>query len=494
MDPIENFIKNHVYQRIDQDYQKIFDQINEEELEKLKSVCFKLIENQIAFGDELGGIVIEILELFKNKKLDHQSLIEEKATLVGSVIKKVFEENAKKELGGIETIGRLLYVNPVKDTTISPFERVIPKTMEAFVKELEEKPLETYLALVNQVYRFGEDFPFPPYQELITKIKDYLDRREDMKSRFGDFLKEINKELEEGTKFTTSTRLIHKFVQIFPNNSKGVAGLKDEIRSVILEPIDPVQFREEDGVIVFRFGCDKDLGLMYFVNTRGVPVFPLGIGSDEDLNPTPYDQFEGDSRYSFLDHDKQHTDIILRQESKYHLLHFLDQIIKTTDVYESISNRFYSFRVYAALLEKINKTLSQTEDNDLKRALETLLFYLLYEDAGGAYPLDPDFINRHFIVSAEAGPMRRFSYLIEDSLKSCDEGEGLKEALLHAHEQLSSRLKSYAYPKEYQTSDVIDKLGQAGQLLFNLLNEERLSQISQVSSLDREDKIIHAEI
>jgi hypothetical protein len=493
MGPVESFIQNHVHQRSQEEYQQIFDQIKEEDYRKLKPVYLKLIENLGVLGAELEEVFAETLELFKNKEfvelfknegLEPESLMEEKAAFVGDLVKKVFQENSKKQLGGVETMGPLVYVTPVKDTTISPVERVLPKTMEDFVKDLEGKPLETYHSLVNQVYRFGEDFPFPPYQELITKIKSYVDRRNDTEPVVREFLKEINRELEEGTRFTTSTRLIHKFQQLFPNNSKGVDGLKDEIKEIYLDPIDPVQFREEDGVIVFRFGCDKDLGLMYFVNTRGVPVFPLGVGSDEDLNPTPYDQHDGYSRYSFWNHDEQHTDIILMQESKYRLLNFLDQMIKTRDVYKSMNNRVYSFKAYEALLEKINKSLSQTENNDLKRAQEALLFYLLHEDEGGAYPLDPDFINRHFIVFAETACLPQFSYLIQDPLKSCEQGEGLKAALLHAQEQLSYRLKKYAYPKEYQTSAVIDALGEARGLLFNLLNEARLSQIGHAPFLD----------
>jgi hypothetical protein len=507
MDPIESFIKNHVYQRSQKEYQTLFDSIKSEDYEKLKPVYLSFIQSPIGFGSQLKEIFAETVELFKNKQFvelfksetlqENPSLMQEKASLVGSLIKKIFDENSEKDLSAIEMMGPLVYITPVKDLGISPIEKVLPTTMEAFVKDLEEKPLETYLSLVNQVYRFGEDFPFPPYKELMIKIASYLHRKKESSFIVKDFLNDIQKEIDAGVKFTTSIRLIQKFINLFPNNSKGVNGLLDEINvaAYLNSRIDPVQFREEDGVIVFRFACDKELSLMYFVNTRGVPVFPLALGADEDLNPTSYDQdHTPDSRYSFWNHDEQHTDILLMQESKYRLLNFLEDIIKTRDVYKSIKNRFYSFKFYEALLKKIHNTLLQVQDNDLKKALEALLFYLLHEDEGGAYPLDPDFINRHFIVMSEMGFLNQFSYLKNEPLKSCQEGKGLEAALLHAKEKLSSRLKEYAYPKEYQINNVIHKLGEAAELLFKLLNEERVSQIGEFFSFDPEERRIHSEI
>ena len=296
-------------------------------------------------------------------------------------------EEPEPDVGAEEPdVGALVYIQPTDHPDVHPLDRTLPATMDSFIDKLQESPLEVYRSLVNQVYRFGENFPFPPYREVMTHIQSFLKKREAEDPRVADLLQEVSRELDwnEGPRFTSSARLVETFLNLFPENSIGLGGLKDQIdRSPAKRGFNPVQFREEDGVVVFRYICNKDLNLMYFVNARAVPVFALGVGDDEGLNPTDYDAVKGEKRFLFWDHDIQHTDIMWRQESKYALLRFWDKIRQTRNVWESIPNCTYKVKEYCALLQQIKSELAKVEDTVLKKAIEAMLFFFLHEDMEG---------------------------------------------------------------------------------------------------------------
>jgi hypothetical protein len=491
MDSIGNFIKEHLHQRSPQEYEKLFlKSLGDSELQKRFEFIDQTI-NQKIFGNQSESMMInlEIIDLFENKQFVQFQEIDR----IGTIIKSVFDLNPKKGLENFPEMGSLSYVVPVKDPKYSPINRIIPETMDEFINKMEQEPLETYRALVNQVYRFGEDFPFPAYREIITKIKSYLDKRQETEPLAVALLDDVEKELAEGPKFTTSGKIIERFVQLFPFNSKQIDGLSDQMvqqNLIAAKPIEPVRFREDDGVIVFAFGCDKDLDLMYFVNTRSIPVLPLAVGSDEDLNPKGFDQqIKCSTRLEFWDHDGQHRDNIVSRESKYRILDKFNEIVKTKEILKMMPNPDYHPKSGIALLEKIKNGISQLKDNDLKKAIEVLLFECVHDQG---HSLDPDFLNRFFIIKAEIE--NHHIHLLENPLKSCEEGEGLEAALSDFIINLDVKLKTFAYPEEYQSDAVINKLKDAKDFLFNILNQERLLHSSKPLVLDQEEKEIQAEM
>ncbi len=360
-------------------------------------------------------------------------------------------------------------------------------SMKDFTNDLQKSPIEVYRTLLNLVSLHGENFPFLPYREVLSKIKNYLENRAELSTdpRVSGLHDRVAAEIE-APRFAISTLLVDEFVHLFPEGTKSGDNINEKFTSFTQDKmLKPVSFREEDGVIVFKFICNADLDLMYFVDARVVPIFAHGVGSDEALNAEAYDYFSGGNRGTFLNHDQQHTSIMETMESK----KYLDALARKSTVLSSMPKSGYPMVAYLALNHKIKSSLSQVKEDDLKKAIEGLLFYFFHEDSGGGNNYNPSFVNKYTIAYEEI-MMQVFSFSHNKELltpSAVENGDGLKSAIEVCAKNLKERMsRGFAFPEEYKTSGVIAQVENAKNWLFALLNEERLRQDLGQAALDCE--------
>lgn len=365
-------------------------------------------------------------------------------------------------------------------------------TMVEFIALLQKSPVAVYRELVNLVHLHGVDFPFAPYLEILNTIGSYLDTRSEYfaDARYSALCKDVDEEIKQGPRFTTSSVLIQDFLCLFPENSKGIGGYSDQIAQVDIPRnlMKAVVVRKEDQVILFNFSCSYDLDLMYFVNVRPVPVFVRGLGNNEGLNPPNYDFMDGSSRFRYAKHDDQHTFVMLIQES----VEYLKSIDpKPSYLLEAMPPATYPMYAYVARLQRVKAKLHLEKEEGFKRAIELLLFYVFHEDEGGGFNFNPTFINQQTIILDKLS--------IANSIETAvGEGQGLKVAIAVCVKKVQERLNSrFAYPVQYKTSEVAAYLSKAEEWVFQVLNEERLFQESPAGKLEEtspEQQALNAEI
>ena len=165
---------------------------------------------------------------------------------------------------------------------------------------------------------------------------------------------------------------------------------------------------------------------------------------------------KGGSRWVFLDHDVRHMVFMVdREKGKEH----------------------YSIAKYQALNSYIRTQLDQVEDPHLKSAIELLQFHLFHEDEGG-YLYEPANINENRIFQEKEKTIHGFTAhhpaLLESDAK--ENGEGLRVVLRECIEGGAQRISAFAYPENYQTQEVQDRLPQAEGWLFRLLTGFRTNR------------------
>ncbi len=453
----------------------------EESQEKLHFV-FKILFTSTDFGISIRDIIPlahEICELSKNEDLLNLSKKDD-ADLPKKIIKmaKIFEKVfAEKETSSYreEDFSFTPLSLPTIPTDFSPKNRPLSMTtMNEFLDALEKDTVNTYQTLVNQVDQKGEDFPFPPYKEILDRLIRFLDKVENKNHpQVSQLRAEIEQELQQvnGPRFSKTALLTQKLFELFPNSDKVMS-----TKNTDQDWLKPVFYRQEDGALVFNFLCDKEVDLMFFINLRVAPIFIRGIPGNDDLVPSSYDnKAEPQKRLSFIDHDDQHARLMMRQESKFYHPNLAKKIHVTKPLWDQLPQRFYPINFYAAVLEKLKLNLNKVDDEDLKKAMILLLFFLLHEDEGGGYNLDLEFINHQFIIHQEINNNNMLNYLLDNPLTSAENGKGLEAALLFASTMIDHRFDTFAFPKEYLENEVRMKLTEARKRLFEILNDIRLN-------------------
>ena len=121
-----------------------------------------------------------------------------------------------------------------------------------------------------------------------------------------------------GPRFSVSTRMVEEFVTRFPESGEGSGADKLNEKPIHFDT-DPVIYRTIDRMIVFQCACDADIETEYFVDSRVVPIFCLGVGSDENLNPPPFDEPKPPKRFYFFRHDLNHATFMQGTECSIYL-------------------------------------------------------------------------------------------------------------------------------------------------------------------------------
>jgi hypothetical protein len=311
-------------------------------------------------------------------------------------------------------------------------------TMQQFCELLEDSPIEIYMQLAIAYQTEGENFSFPPFKEVI----DYL------RQRCGEnvvFQKITEKLSAENFPFHKTNLFLQHLLLDFSSLSKPLGKqqswyideLVSETEAEMLQKmghsITPIDSRVGQ-MTGFKFACNAELTVPFFIKTRGVPIFPLGVCTEM----LPFDASHGTLNV-FYDHDRAHAAILKQGDAFYLQKH-------NKDVYPILD--FHLFSIYT------NELIKGITNPFLQDATALLLFQLLHEDGNK---------KKHC-----------FTWDKEDMIS------GLEVATKTVTRRIS---ENFAYPEQYKRVEMFEYLDAAAELITIILATYNAPVITDAENL-----------
>lgn len=248
-------------------------------------------------------------------------------------------------------------------------------SMHDFVHVLRTRPLETYTSLLLNYQLRGHDFSFPAFRSTINFFKasnsgfsaflstifSYKDPNPIDDIRLIRLIEEVER---ENYPFSKTAKLIQDLVYYSDEQSR--VENNDQIT-----PIDGYSIRKEDAKrgdagISFKFPCEIKLDTQFFVQTRVVPIYPLGITKP---NGPGYDFFSSRQPIAFFNHDRAHAS----------LSGTIDKEVMGT-IRKSNQSAVFPIVDRYLLGFYLNNALDALEENNFKKTLGLFLFQAFHEN------------------------------------------------------------------------------------------------------------------